>query len=104
MMPRVVINRCYGGFGLSKLALKELGIGEYDHISRDDPRLVEVVERLGKKANGPNAELRIVEASRFWKIDEYDGMESAEIDWRRIAITIATETNRQDLLPDERDP
>jgi len=47
-------------------------------IERDDPALVQVVEKLGKKANGGCANLKIedVPAGSIWRIDEYDGNES----------------------------
>ena len=92
---KVVINSCYGGFGLSKKAQelytekcgKELGeyiqqvdgykgINEHQ-IYRADPNLVEVVEQLGKRANGVYAELKVVEVPDDveWEICEYDGNE-----------------------------
>lgn len=83
-MPiQVVINRCYGGFGLSdealELYIKKSGITDvYDWmISRQDPHLVEVVRELGSKANGKCAKLKIVTVPDEveWDIEEYDGME-----------------------------
>lgn len=46
-------------------------------IERDDPALIEVVEKLGDKASGKCAELKIVEIpdGTDWVIDEYDGNE-----------------------------
>jgi hypothetical protein len=48
----------------------------YD-IARDDPALVAVVRRLGSKANGSYAKLKIVEvpAGVVWEINDYDGKE-----------------------------
>lgn len=138
-MQRIVVNRCYGGFGLSLKAqeeyLKSIGkeahfyitskykhrdgveehkkfdpdndemplithvltkdfgetFGEYgkeqndnyfydDEIKRDDPKLIEIVERLGTEADGNFAKLSIVEIPDGvkWVIDSYDGMESVE--------------------------
>lgn len=112
-MVKVVINRCFGGFGLSDKAyerLIELGMTAqpynedgnldegvdisvhtdpkdagvfgkyYKHWSekeRTDPRLVQVVEELGRKANDRFAELKIVEIPDDieWTIEEYDGVE-----------------------------
>lgn len=92
---KVVINKCYGGFGLSKeateLIAKEKGVqlgkwndsfkfyegfGEYD-IPRNDPVLINVVETLGEAADGSCAELRVVEIPEGveWEIGEYDGIE-----------------------------
>jgi hypothetical protein len=45
--------------------------------NRADPKLVQVVEELGEKANGACAELRVVEIPDGveYEIDEYDGNE-----------------------------
>ena len=132
-MRKIVINRCHGGFGLSKEACqrywdikgqqvwieddtqyKSMGVftvwlvpvekrivestnratisieerrafnEEYASqtwynrdIERDDPILVQVVEELGKKADGQYACLGIAEIPDDveWVIDEYDGLE-----------------------------
>ena len=99
---KVVINRCYGGFGLSFEACRliaerkgwtvatddydyeyfipELGkdqrIEPYD-LERSDPDLVAVVEMLGEEADGFGAELKVVSIPDEvkWYIDDYDGME-----------------------------
>ena len=49
-------------------------------IERNDPALVQVVEELGKKANGPYARLVIedIPAGTLYRIDEYDGYESVK--------------------------
>ena len=78
---KVVINDCYGGFGLSEKALKMLGVeDDYDfEFDRTNPELVEVVEKLGKEANGFCASLRVIEIPddvKEWYIDEYDGIET----------------------------
>lgn len=98
---KVVINKCYGGFGLSDAAilrwaeLKGLTLYKKDSlqytspdcdrnsllsdysIARDDPILVQVVEELEDKANGYYAGLEIVEIPDDveWHIEEYDGRE-----------------------------
>ena len=77
---KIVINTCYGCFGLSEEACKLLNIkNDYkytDYVKRGDPKLVEVVEKLGEKANGNYAKLEIVEVEGRFKINYYDGMES----------------------------
>ncbi len=104
---KVVINRCYGGFGLSKEAMlrycelkgivvypERQSYGSYIYwkdvekkkafwdgdINRNDPVLIQVVEELGAKANGEYAELKIISIPDdiSWEIDEYDGMERVE--------------------------
>lgn len=94
---KVVINKCYGGFGLSKEACElyaerkglDVGLwngtwqffengGFYDReIPRDDKDLIEIVEQLGDKANGGYAKLSIVEIPDGvdWCVEEYDGNE-----------------------------
>lgn len=90
-MTKVVINKCYGGFGLSDKAIKRffelkewtLVIEKANHgildlyyykdsisddnffhdvmIERDDPVLIQVVEELGKESFGQFAKLKVVE-------------------------------------------
>lgn len=128
----LVINRCYGGFGLSPLAVREylkrkgkeffayndenIGSGKIyrqtkienanifsiyttkdfgetttwdeikEHyfyprnIDRTDLDLIDVVKKLGNKANGTCSELKIVEIPDGieWEISEYDGLETVE--------------------------
>lgn len=128
---KVILNKCYGGFGVSQeayeLYAKKKGIeifsyklecrndkplyrktdmgssiftitftkdfGDYiemsdddfdkyylnlDESHREDPVLIEVVEELGKKANGPFGELVIVDIpdGMEYEIDDYDGLET----------------------------
>ncbi len=81
---KVVLNSCYGGFSLSEEVYNYLdlpwdGYGYDFENHRDDPKMVEAVEALGDKANGPHANLRIVEIPDDveWFVDEYDGWETA---------------------------
>lgn len=101
-MTRCVINRCYGGFGLSHEAIMRYAelkgienfrfeegglfsnyyfIGEegfyISDIERTDPILIQVVEELGENANGQCAELKVVKIPDgiSWEISEYDGIE-----------------------------
>jgi len=104
-MTKVVYNECYGGFSLSDeaielyLNLKGLKYKKIKHqfgpnydvegikhfyatrdIERDDPVLVQVVEKLGDKANGECAKLCIEDLPKgtLYRIKEYDGYESIE--------------------------
>ena len=103
---KIVINRDFGGYGLSDQAVREYGkrkglnlvedgpddhgftyfyVNEIDEnnyfsdreIERNDPVLVEIVERLGSEANGRYSDLKIVEIPDDvdWEVMEYDGME-----------------------------
>lgn len=91
-MPRkIVVNACYGGFGLSDKALElyyekkgKNSVSESEKeilcdllIDRDDPILVQVVEELGEEANGEYASLQVIEIpdDAKWEIMDYDGME-----------------------------
>ena len=81
----IIINDCYGGFGLSERAFckyKEVaGITDPEfcdrNIPRDDPYLVKIVKELGMSANGAHANLKIVEipGDVEWTVEEYDGVE-----------------------------
>ena len=77
---KIVINTCFGGFGLSEKAKKRLGI-QYDFdIDRNDPNLVKVVEELGGEANDRFAQLKVVDVPDDvqWIITDYDGIEQVE--------------------------
>jgi len=98
---KVAINRCWGGFSVSKAVFKELGI-EWDGYGfleneefgiesdeylefRAHPRLIEAIEKIGcKKASGNMANIVIVSIPDDikWHIDDYDGQESVHEDHR----------------------
>lgn len=101
---KIVINRCYGGFGLSQKAMERYAelkgfklitedkeyysmhyadsisddnmISDYN-MKRNDPDLVQVVEELGDDASDRHAALAIAEIPEdvSWEIEEYDGLE-----------------------------
>ena len=82
-MIKIVINACYGGFGLSPEAEAEykkiMSITDPDwyywDLPRDCPVLVSMVE--SGKVNGVFSDLKVVEIPDDveWQIDEYDGNE-----------------------------
>lgn len=87
---KIVINDCYGGFGLSEKAAKrycELKGIDYekrwsiynstDEAIRTDPILIQVVEELGEEANDFCSALKIEEIPNgsYYRISEYDGWE-----------------------------
>jgi hypothetical protein len=84
-MREIVINSCYGGFGLSPEALElyknihPVPVESW-RIRRDDPDLVFVVKKLGEKADGSCAKLKIVEIPEEidWIITDYAGIEQIE--------------------------
>lgn len=84
-MAKVVINTCFGGFGLSIEAKEwlldhgmsiDLISNELD-IPRHNKLLVECVETLGDKANSWASELAVVEIYEDqYRIEDYDGFET----------------------------
>lgn len=79
---KIVINKCYGGYSLSREAYEFLGLTWDDYgyefsEDRSNPKLVECVETLGESANGAFAELEVVEIPDDvdWEIEDYDGVE-----------------------------
>lgn len=76
---KIVINDCYGGFGLSEEAMDMLEINDDYSIDRTNPVLIDVVEELGGRASGYCANLVTVEIpdeATDYYISEYDGMET----------------------------
>lgn len=83
-MRKVVINTCFGGFGLSDEAAamyaERKGIPADEvttwDMPRDDYDLIAVVETLGGNM-GVASKLKVVEipADVNWEISEYDGVE-----------------------------
>ena len=78
----IVVNRCFGGYSLSKDAYKFLGM-EWDGFGyiyegdRTNPKLIDCIRHLGHEANGRCAKLEIIdipEGANYY-IDEYDGQE-----------------------------
>jgi len=109
----IVINRSHGGFRLSDYAKKKLGVqNEYD-IDRFNPALVRLVEEYRKQRKirdgprtpnintdsssldveyipsayyqGPHTD-NSYEQRNYYKINEYDGFESIELDNERYEI------------------
>ena len=79
---KLVINRCYGGFGLSEKAesilLMILGEDGSNEMERHNPIFVALVENMGEAVNGSFAKLEVVEIEDGldYDIEEYDGYES----------------------------
>jgi hypothetical protein len=79
-MTKIVFNSCIGAFGLSEAAWQRyVALGgnaaNQSAIERTDPFLIQVVEELGKDANGPSADLLVAEIPTGvkYRIDETDG-------------------------------
>lgn len=76
---KLVINTCFGGFSIPDEFCKELGLkNSYSFITRDDERLINLIERNGGVIEGFCSRLRVVELSdevTDYEIVEYDGLE-----------------------------
>jgi len=75
---KIVLNKCYGGFGLDDELAEKYKLDEWS-VDRTDEKLIELVEKYGEDAGGSHSELEIVEIpdeATDWEIDEYDGFES----------------------------
>lgn len=102
---KIVINKCFGGFSLSKKAVEfmaekgsEQAKAELEYIipsednsdcyfgyserynfeyDRADPYLIKAVETLGCEANGCFSKLKVIEIPEGveWEITDFDGIE-----------------------------
>lgn len=99
---KIVINTCYGGFGVSENFLKAYNISyrktsygsvyAEEDIERTDPRLIEYIETYGSEmASSSHAELEVVEIPKgtLYRITEYDGFEDIET-LNTVAWKVAT--------------
>lgn len=83
-MTRVVINACYGGFGMSEegaMLYEQLSGKAFSrYLQRDDPVLITVVQELGERASDNYSKLNIVDIPDHieWTIKECDGKEWIE--------------------------
>jgi hypothetical protein len=98
---KVVINRCYGGFCLSKQAWEFMLSDGYEptkeelqqiedmkkwrcdsfgyDVSRDNPHLIKAVETLGKSANAQVSNLKVIEVTVVIDFEDCDGMENVVV-------------------------
>jgi hypothetical protein len=103
---KIVINRCFGGFSISKEAVEYMAINGHEQaksvlltekslerdgsagyswpyfqnqFDRQDNILIQAVETLKEKANGPNSKLKVVEIEISYDIIDRDGMETVQI-------------------------
>ena len=82
-MQKIDINTNYGGFSLSREFIEEYNkkaarpVEYHWEIPRDEPALVEIVEREVANGNSEIEALRVIEIPDDvkWQIREYDGSE-----------------------------
>ena len=76
---KIVINDCFGGYGLSEDFLEKYG-EEFEELERNDPWLVAAIEEFGEEESSDDyAKIRIVEIpddATDYYVYEYDGEES----------------------------
>ena len=78
---KMIINRCFGGFGICQEIIDKLGLDAYsydDDIIRGNPQLIAMIE-AGEDISDDCAELKVVEIpdeSTDYYVDEYDGLET----------------------------
>ena len=83
---KIVLNKCYGSFGVSELCYDLLGTDSperemfFDQGNARHERLAALIEKYGAKAlNGEFANLEVFEIPddvTDWEIEEYDGYET----------------------------
>lgn len=77
---KVIINNCFGGFGIRKDIVTNFGYNAFDCYSdalRTDPRIITMVES-GEEVGAPYSNLivaTIPDDVTDWWIEEYDGLE-----------------------------
>jgi hypothetical protein len=97
----IIINACYGGFGLTEEAFEAYkaraspvpdASDEYA-IPRHDPVLVSIVKEMGDRAWDLHAKLEIrhipAQYTGFYRISEYDGLEHIEILYNKYKVHAA---------------
>lgn len=88
-MAKIILNGCFGGYGWSAQAIRDLEaikgkqLGTYDDDLRCDPDAIALLENKGSKyCSGPFAKLYIKEYDpELWipDIHEYDGSETLDV-------------------------
>ena len=106
-----MINRCFGGFNYSDEAMAEYhkvrpGVEEHE-IERHDEIMVDIVKRMGEKAQGVGCLIRfktINEIYRdYYQVDGSDGFESVRIEYDRYMLDrISKIMDNRDLTNDQK--
>ena len=80
---KIVLNKCYGGFGLSDFACEKLDCRPYDYddpFLRTDEKLIDLIETYGSEKCSRSCATLVIEEipdeTTDWEINEYDGLET----------------------------
>jgi len=77
---KVIINTCFGGYGIDEELAHSLGYAPYDWATRTDPRVIAAVEAdADAAARDDCSELEVAEipdTATDWDIQDYDGCET----------------------------
>lgn len=76
---KIIINTCYGGFGVSEEWAKDHNIKDRynSDILRHNTDLINAIE-AGGKVNAPFSRLKVIEIpadSTYYEVEDYDGYE-----------------------------
>ena len=107
----VLYNTCFGGFHLSKEAIRIYGersgatnLSSFN-LPRTDSVLAEVVKELGDAANGMCSSIKTLYVPRQYKnfvsISEYDGLESVSVDFARYKLQRIVEAIKEEGVTKE---
>lgn len=100
MSVEIMVNTCYGGFGLSEAAMDEYrkrcpgneNVDYYD-IDRHDPVMVQILKQMGEAAFGAFSRIKLkkipVQYLDHYSISEYDGLEHVVIHYNSYKIDTA---------------
>jgi len=101
---KFMYNASYGGFSFSKkaMAMYHEATGNHSIVSRKDEIMINIVEQLKNKANGPHAKIKIVNVPIKFEncivCDEHDGYETVSVDYSLYKLTkIRGIINQQDV-------
>jgi len=94
-MKKILINRCFGGFGFSEEFVDHctniglLPINQCSENLRDNQAIVNEAIKFGlKQASGYSADLRVneIDSRLEYSIHEYDGSEHIDQTWMNVTI------------------